>query len=319
MHIIQAIQTDQAASSWSTVFDSQALDAFKRSGEIVAQLRKEVPHLVGPDKPAIRICEEIEAKIKDLGGKPAFPVNVGINEVTAHYTSPPGDTLTIPSGALVKIDFGVHVNGYVTDTSLTLLFDSKFEPLAQATDEALHAAIQAFKPGVKLSEIGRIVQSTINRFGLRPISNLTGHSIERYSIHAGKSVPNIPGLNGTRINEGEVFAIEPFVTLSSAKGSVTNGSSAYIYRFIKPKGVTGEDSKKVLAYIYSNFSTLPFARRWLEPAFPRETAHKALVDLIRNKCVSSYPVLVEASGKPVAQSEHTVLVNHDGCTVLTGS
>ena len=301
------------------MFDSQALDAFKRSGEIVARLRKEVPLLVVPNKPAIKICEEIEAKIVEFGGKPAFPVNVGVNEVTAHYTSPPGDTMTIPPGALVKIDFGVHIDGYVTDTSLTILFDSKFEPLAQAADEALRAAIQAFRPGVKLSEIGRVVQSTINRFGLRPISNLTGHSIERYSIHAGKSVPSISGLNGTKINEGEVFAIEPFVTLSSAKGSVKNGSSAYIYRFIKPKGVTSEDSKKVLLYIYSNFSTLPFARRWLEPAFPRETAYKALVDLIRNKCVSSYPVLVEASGKPVAQSEHTVLVNHDGCTVLTGT
>jgi len=301
------------------LYDSQALDAFKKSGDIVARLRKEVAPLVKPGKQAIKICEELEQRIRDLGGKPAFPVNVGINEVAAHYTSPPGDTLTIPSGTLVKVDFGVHVDGYVTDTSTTILFDSKFEPLAQAADEALHAAIQAFRPGVKLSEIGRIVQSTINRFGLRPISNLTGHSIERYAIHAGKSVPNIPGLNGTKINEGEVFAIEPFVTLANAKGAVTNGSSAYIYRYIKPKGAKDEDSKKVLAYIYSNFSTLPFARRWLEPAFSRETAHKALLDLIRNKCVGSYPVLVEETGKPVAQSEHTVLVNHTGCIVLTGS
>jgi len=125
-------------------------------------------------------------------------------------------------------------------------------------------------------------------------------------------------MNGAKIEEGEVYAIEPFTTLVKAAGAVVNGSSAYIYRYVKPKGATSEDSKKVLAYIQSNFSTLPFASRWLDKTFERETAKKALYDLIKHKCVSAYPVLVEQTGNPVAQSEHTVLVNRDGCTILTG-
>jgi methionyl aminopeptidase len=303
------------------LFDPRALDSFKKSGEIVARLRKEIPGLVKYGKPAIEICDGLEQRIRDYGGKPAFPVNVGINDVAAHYTSPPGDTLSIPSASLVKVDFGVHVDGYATDTSVTVCLDPRFEPLAQAADEALQNAIRAFKPGVKLSEIGRIVQTTITRFGLRPISNLTGHKIERYNLHAGKSVPSVSamGMNGAKIEEGEVFAIEPFVTFSRAQGTVTNGSSAYIYRFVKPKGAITEDSKKVLAFVHANFSTLPFASRWLEKAFSRDVSMKAIQDLIRNKCISAYPVLVEATGSPVAQSEHTVIVNHDSCTVLTGS
>ena len=303
------------------MFDPRALDSFKKSGEIVARLRKEIPGLVKYGKPAIEICDGLEQRIRDYGGKPAFPVNVGINDVAAHYTSPPGDTLSIPSASLVKVDFGVHVDGYATDTSVTVCLDPRFEPLAQAADEALQNAIRAFKPGVKLSEIGRIVQTTITRFGLRPISNLTGHKIERYNLHAGKSVPSVSamGMNGAKIEEGEVFAIEPFVTFSRAQGTVTNGSSAYIYRFVKPKGAITEDSKKVLAFVHANFSTLPFASRWLEKAFSRDASMKAIQDLIRNKCISAYPVLVEATGSPVAQSEHTVIVNHDSCTVLTGS
>ncbi len=212
------------------MFDSEALDSFKKSGDIVARLRRQVPSIAKSGVAAIKICEELEQRMRDQGGKPAFPVNVGINEIAAHYTSPPGDTLTVPSGCLAKIDFGVHVNGYVTDTSVTVCFEPKLEPLVQAADEALSNAIRAFKPGVRLSEIGAIVQSTIHRYGLRPISNLTGHKIERYTIHAGKSVPNVPGMNGTKIEEGEVYAIEPFVTLSKAVGAVVNGSSAYIYR-----------------------------------------------------------------------------------------
>lgn len=300
------------------MFDSQALDSFQKSGDIVARLRKLVPSITKPGVAAIKICEEIEQRMKDQGGRPAFPVNVGINEIAAHYTSPPGDALTIPPSSLAKIDFGVHIDGYATDTSVTVCFEPKLEPLLQAADEALVNAIRAFKPGVKLSEIGKVAQSTIQKFGLRPISNLTGHKIERFNLHAGKSVPSVSGMNGSRIEEGEVYAIEPFVTLSKAAGAVVNGSSAYIYRYVKPKGATSEDSRKVLEYIHSNFSTLPFASRWLGGAFPRENARAALYDLIRRHCVSAYPVLVEQTGNPVAQSEHTVLVNRDGCTILTG-
>ena len=281
-------------------------------------MRKEIPAIAIPGATALSICDGLEQKIREHGGKPAFPVNVGINEVAAHYTSPPEDSLTIPQRCLAKIDFGVQIDGYVTDTSVTVCSEPKFEPLVQAADEALENAIRAFRPGVKLSEIGRIVQSTVQRFGLRPISNLTGHKIERYTIHAGKSVPNVSMMNGTKIEEGEVYAIEPFTTLSKAAGLVTNGSSAYIYRFVKPKGAASEDSKKILGFIQANFSTLPFASRWLTKEFDRETTKRALYDLIRHRCVSAYPVLVEQTNNPVAQSEHTVLVNRDGCTVLTG-
>src|SRR5438094_7578611 len=181
--------------------------------------------MVKPGVQALRICDELEQKMRDQGGKPAFPVNVGINEVAAHYTSPPGDTLSIPAASLVKVDFGVHVDGYVTDTSVTICLDPRFEPLAQAADEALQNAIRAFKPGVKLSEIGRIVQTTITRVGLRPISNLTGHKIERYTIHAGKSVPSVSamGMNGTKIEEGEVFDIETFVSLDKVQDAGSYG------------------------------------------------------------------------------------------------
>lgn len=299
------------------MYDPEALASFKKSGAIVARLRREAPGMIRPDKRVIDVCEELENKIRTLGGKPAFPVNIGINEVAAHYTSPPDDNSTIPRNSLVKVDFGVHVNGYLTDTSVTVNMEPRYEPLAQAAEEALQNAINAFRPGVKLSEIGRVVQSTINRYGLRPIRNLTGHKIDRYTIHAGKSVPSIPELDGGKIIEGEVFAIEPFVTTADARGTVTNGSNAYIYRYVRKKGDIQQESRKVLDYIHLNFSTLPFAARWLTEAFGKEASKKALQDLERNRCVTSYPVLVEESSKPVAQAEQTVLVNRGSCTVLT--
>lgn len=302
------------------MFDPEALESFQKAGGIIAKLRREVPALVSPGKSVLKICDELEDKIRVLGGKPAFPVNIGINEVAAHYTSPPGDTLSIPPGSMVKVDFGVHVRGYLADTSVTVFFDPKYEPMVKASNEALQNAIRAFRPSVKMSEIGRIIQTTIERYGYRPIRNLTGHSIERYTIHAGKSVPNVPQLfNNGKILEGEVYAIEPFVTLARAEGAVTNGPNSYIYRFIKLKGTKSIESKTVLEEIHQQFSTLPFAVRWLEKKFSRSVAVAAVRDLVKHKCIGSYPVLVEETGQPVAQSEHTVLVTGDGCEVLTGS
>jgi methionyl aminopeptidase len=295
------------------------LESFKRSGSIVSKIRTEIPKIVAPGRPAIRICEEVELRIAQLGGRPAFPVNIGIDDVAAHYTSPPGDIKTIPERSLVKVDFGVHINGYVTDTSITVCFNPQYEPLVHAADEALRNAIDAFKPGVRLGDIGAIVQRTVKAFDLRPISNLTGHSIDQYIIHAGKSVPNISGMDGAKINEGEVYAIEPFVTTRDAEGVVVNGEEPHkIYRYARPKRTNSAISRNMLAYIHANFRSLPFAARWLEKAFSQETITSSLQELKINRSVSSYPVLVEMSGAPVAQSEHTVFVNHDSCTILTG-
>jgi len=303
----------------AALFDPEGLESFRKAGGIIARLRKDIPGLVSPGKPVLKICEELEAKIREQNGKPAFPVNIGINEVAAHYTSPPGDTLTIPPGSMVKVDFGVHVQGYLADTSVTVIFDPKYEPMVKAADEALQNAIRAFHPGVKMNEIGRIIQTTIERYGYRPIRNLTGHSIERYTIHAGKSVPNTSQLlNGNKIQEGEVYAIEPFVTQANAEGTVANLPETYIHRFFKQKGAKNEEAKKVLEEIHQQYQTLPFAVRWLEKKFTRQVAVKAVQELARERCVGSYPVLVEETRRPVAQSEHTVLVTREGCQVLTG-
>lgn len=301
------------------MLDSEALDSFRQAGGIIAKLRKEVPDLVRPGKPALEICEELEQRIKTLGGEPAFPVNVGINEIAAHYTSPPGDTLTIPRASLVKVDFGVHVKGYLADTAVTVVFDPHFEPMVLAADEALNSAIRAFRPGVKMSEVGRVIQTTVERYGFKPIRNLTGHNIERYTIHAGKSVPNVSQLNGSKASEGEIYAIEPFVTRPTASGAVANMSSAHIYRHIKSKGAKTEEAKRVIEDINARFPRLPFASRWLEREFTREVAVRAIQQLLQSKCIGSYPVLVEETRQPVAQSEHTVLVTADGCSVLTAS
>lgn len=294
-----------------------ALECYRKSGRIAAHLRKLVPELVQEGVRVLDICEKVERTIVDLGGKPAFPCNVGLNEIAAHYTSPSGDSSRIPNGSIVKIDFGVHVDGYITDTAVTLSLNPRLSPMVQTAEEALRKALEIIRPGAKVSEIGAVIQAAIEKRGFKPIRNLTGHVIERYTIHTGEAIPNVGGVGGGRLREGQVCALEPFVTSSSGKGEVRDGDTAYIYRFSKRKGVSTEEGKRLVEYIEGEYKTLPFAKRWLAGLDWLRNGEAAFNELVRSRCVLGYPVLVERGGEPVAQAEHTVLITRDGCENLT--
>ncbi len=299
------------------LYDKEEIEKFRLSGRILRETREEMKTYVKENMLVIDVCEKTEGLIRAKGGKPAFPCNVSINEVAAHYTSPPNDTLRIPEGSTVKVDLGAHVDGYVTDTAFTASFNPEGRSMANTAEQALKTVIENIHGDMALGKIGSLVETTIKNRGFKPISNLTGHSVGRYLIHAGTSIPNVAQVSLTKVKAGEVYAIEPFVTLPEAVGRVDDSPQTTIYRLLKAKSVKNESAKNLLKYIESNFRTLPFAERWLTGVVPKEQHRTAFKELLASKAIMSYPVFVEASKKPVAQAEHTVLLKDDGCEVLT--
>jgi methionyl aminopeptidase len=298
-------------------YDKEELEKFHISGKILRETREEMREYVKENMPVIDVCERTEGLIRQKGGKPAFPCNVSINEVAAHYTSPPGDILRIPQGSTVKVDLGVQVDGYVTDTAFTAAFSSEGRSMAATAELALKTAIDNIHGDMNLGKIGALIETTIKNRGFKPISNLTGHSVGRYLIHAGTSIPNVAQASPTKVRTGEVYAIEPFVTQPDAIGRVEDGTQITIYRLLKAKSVKSDTAKKMLKHIETNFRTLPFAERWLSGVVSMEQHKAAFKELYTSKAIMGYPVFVEASKKPVAQAEHTVLIKDDGCEVLT--
>jgi methionyl aminopeptidase len=298
-------------------YDEEALEKFRSSGRILRETREEMKRFVQEDIPIIQICEKAESLIREKGGDPAFPCNVSINEVAAHYTSPPNDERKIPEKAVVKVDIGVHVDGYVTDTACTVCFNPEHNSMQIAAEHALAAAIDCIRAGVGISKIGGIIERTIRNRGFKPISNLTGHSVGRYLVHAGTSIPNVKQLSIGKVKEGEVYAIEPFATLPDAAGRVEDSPETTIFRLVKTKSVKNPYSKQLLKYIEKNFRTLPFTERWLVGVISPDKHHEAFRELIESRAIMGYPVFVEVSRKPVTQAEHTVLINENGCEVLT--
>ena len=297
--------------------DSDTLEKIRLSGKILRETRETMRSFVRENMPIIEICEKAESLIEEKGGKPAFPCNVSINEVTAHYTSPPGDERKIPEKAVVKVDIGVHVDGYVTDTAFTACFNTEYNSMTATAQYALDEAIDKIRANISISRIGRIIETKIKNHGFKPISNLTGHSVGRYLIHAGTSIPNVAQFSITKVKKGGVYAIEPFVTVPEAVGRVEESDEITIFRLFKSKKGKTPYGRRLLKYIQRNFRTLPFTERWLKGVVPKEKHKGAFEDLLASKAIMGYPVFVEASRKPVTQAEHTVLITSNGCEVLT--
>lgn len=295
----------------------EPLEALREAGRIASKVRTSISRRVEVGMKLIDICDSVERWIRELGGEPAFPCNVDIDHVAAHYTSPMGDAASVPEGSLVKVDIGVHIDGYIADTAVTVCFEPRLEPLVEAAGAALDAGLRMVREGVRASEVGAVIERAMKARGVAPIRNLTGHKVTRYIVHAGSVIPNVASIDGHRLEAGEVYAVEPFTTLPEAAGEVVDGPPGHIYAFQKKRSVRGEAAKKMLKFIQRQYRTLPFASRWVLRRFPGPEGRDAFAELVRSRCLHAYPQLIERSRRPVAQAEHTVIVTEDGCEVTT--
>lgn len=306
------------------------IDMYQKAGRIVKEVRKLAINEVHEGMKVLTLINFIESEIEKRGGLPAFPCNISINEVTAHYTSPSGDTTIIKDGDLVKIDLGAHVNGYIADSATTVVVGSGEGPftsgdkvytrekelkMIETANEALNVAISNVRDGAVLGEIGKAVEEYVKSQGFLPVANLTGHSLDQWNLHSGLSVPNVRENNQQIIEEGDVLAIEPFVT--DGVGMVGDMKDTFIFRFLRDRPLRLVESRKLLDIIKKDYKNLPFAQRWLEEDTKIRKVNLAMRQLISSRAIYPYHVLREKSGARVAQAEHTVIVEQDGCIITT--
>ena len=293
------------------------IEDYVKAGKIAGEVRENVRQKDWIGSTLEEICEYVESEIIKRGAKCAFPVNTSLNEIAAHYTAEPNDPKTVSDSDLVKIDLGVQINGYIADTAVTVNYDPQYDSLVQAAENALQTAMSMIKVGVKSKDVGRKIQNTIMDMGFKPIANLSGHSLDQYTIHAGKTVPNMWSIGSFDFSEDEAYACEPFVTAKNGLGFVRNGKIKNIFALASRKRTKDDEADKVQEYIWNNFNMLPFALRWLLKEWEEKEARRLLDILIKKKVIKAYAILVEASGKTVAQAEHTFIPTQTGVTVTT--
>ena len=293
--------------------NTQQLENYKQAGEIAKQITAYAKELIKPDMPLIEIAQKIHKEIKRLGAKPAFPVNLSIDDVAAHY-HPTIDDPTLATG-LLKIDIGIHIKGFIADTafSIDLTPNNQHKGMIKANEEALENALKILKDNPTLNKIGEIIQETITSKGFSPIVNLSGHGLEQYKIHAGITIPNYANGNNQTIEPG-AYAIEPFAT--TGEGKIYEGQSSNIYALINPKNTRNPTAKKILEYVMDEYKTLPFSLREIQEKFG-PMARFAIKQLTQESILHEFPQLIEKSHKPVSQAEHTFIKQKNEIIITT--
>ncbi len=285
----------------------ESYEEFAEAGRIAWEALQKGIRSIGEGVKYKEIAEIIEGYIREAGAEPAFPVNISVNGVAAHFTPSKSCEDVFKKGDVVKVDVGAHVNGCIGDTAKTVeIGTNRYAKLIEAAEEALKTAIENIRAGINIGMLGGMIEEKIREYEYNPIKNLHGHSLQRYKLHAGISIPNYRNKSKIELKEGQVVAIEPFVT--DGIGMVVDAGIGNIYRLEKNSVMARE--------IKNRFNGLPFAERWLYDIYGEKTPLK-LSYLLKRRIIAPYFKLVEAKNGMVAQAEHTLFITKDGCEVLT--
>lgn len=294
--------------------NEQEINDFKKAGEIAAIARDYGKSLIIEGAKVIDILDKVEEKIISLGGGIAFPAQISINHIAAHYCSEEDDETTIKKEDVVKLDVGAHVNGFIGDTATTVNLDGKYKELLSASETALNTAIKKIKSEIKTGELGKVIQETITSFGFRPVKNLSGHGLGKYQIHTKPNMPNISLEESPIIKEGMTLAIEPFST--NGVGSIQEGGIATVFSHIDNKPVRSQITREVFEKIKS-YNGLPFTTRWLSREFGVGKTKLALRELEKVGNIYGHPPLTEVGKGMVSQHEHSMIITKDGAIITT--
>jgi len=289
------------------------LENWRKAGRIAAEALQYGVSLVKNGAVIKEVCEQIDKKIIDLGASPAWPTQVGLNHVAAHFT-PDFDDVSVFNNELVKLDVGACVEGAIGDNAATIDLSNKYSDFLKASKDALDSAIKIIRPGITLGEIGKVIQEAIQCYNLVPIRNLSGHGISEWQIHTKPSVPNFDTKDSTVLEEDQIIAIEPFAT--DGAGLVVDSERANIFSMIAKKPVRSPYAREIQNFIENNHGPLPFAERWLIEQFGPGKTSLALKELVRIDSVHPYPPLVEKNKGMVAVFEHTLFIK-DKVEILT--
>lgn len=302
------------------------LTEYRHGAEVHRQVRQWAQKNIKPGQTLTEIAEGIENGVRALTGHQGleegdnikggmgFPTGLSINHCAAHYTPNFGNTMVLKEDDVMKVDFGAHFNGRIVDSAFTMTFNPIYDNLLAAVKDATNTGVREAGIDVRVGDIGAAIQEAMESYEVelngqthpvKSIRNLNGHDIVQFSIHGGKSVPIVKSNDQTKMEEGEIFAIETFG--STGKGYVRDDmeTSHYAKKADAPKNVPlrVSSARSLLNTITKNFGTLPFCRRYLD-RLGHDKYLLGLNNLVSSGIVEAYPPLCDVKGSYTAQFEH---------------
>lgn len=294
--------------------DEQYRKDFIHAGSLAREVRAFGKSLIKPGASYNEVISKINKKIVDSGARAAFPPQIALNDVAAHFLPQPDEDI-IFSDQVVKVDVGICYNGAIGDCAVTVDLSGKHQVLIDAAEDALKHAEKIIKVGLPVREIGRVIEERITSYGLSPVRNLAGHGLGYYKIHIPPLIPNYEDKSTAVIKPGMTFAIEPFAT--NGKGSIFDSGEATIFSYVPSRSVPLTVPRPFIAKMKS-FSGLPFALHDLiGDDFALSDVRNFVAILLKADVIVGYAPLVEEAHGLVAQAENSVLVDKHGKVFIT--
>ncbi|RDL33085.1 Methionine aminopeptidase 2 [Venustampulla echinocandica] len=309
--------------------NSDFLSDYRQAAETHRQVRQWAQKNIMPGQTLTDIANGIEDSVRRLVGHDGltegdamnagmgFPTGLNLDEIAAHFSPNAGNKTVLQYSNVMKVDIGVHVNGRIVDSAFTMSFDPMYDNLLAAVKDATNTGVREAGIDVRLGELGGLIQETMESYEceingttypIKPIRNLAGHNILPYSIHGTKSVPLVKTNDTTKMEEGDVFAIETFGTTGTGHVDDRGEISHYALRKDAPEvDLRLSSAKSLLKTIQKNFGTIPFCRRYLD-RLGQEKYLLGLNNLVKSGIVEDYPPLYDKKGSYTAQFEHTILL-----------
>ena len=288
------------------------LDKYKKAGVVAHNILQHLKEIAKPGVKALDLCEAADKMIADAGMKPAFPLNVAVNNHAAHYTSPWEDELILTENDVVKLDCGVQYEGFIADTALTIAFNDVHNDLIKASREATETAVKVIRVGGYTGKLGDLIENIIEGYGFTTVKELSGHLLLPYRVHGPKSIPNVSGRKGNLVLQDEAYAIETFATTGAGE-SHQDRTKLYIVRLAEGRFPLRTDSaKQVRRLLEKEYNRLPVATRWIYKALGPAKAKMGIRELINAGALYQYYVLADTQDAFVSQHEHTVYMTTEG-------
>jgi len=215
-----------------SITSEEELSGMQKASEAVAYTLKEMRNYAQPGITTKQLDNYGAAILSDFGAKSAplltyrFPgyTCISVNNEFCHGI--PSDNTLLKEGDLVNIDVSAELNGFWSDNGSSFVLGedvNQHQKLIDASKQILHKAIYSIKGGVRISDIGHLIETEAKKRGYKVIKNLTGHGIGKSLHEEPAEIANYRDrFNTARFKKNAVVAIETFISTTSTYAETLN-------------------------------------------------------------------------------------------------
>ncbi|XP_068170992.1 proliferation-associated protein 2G4a [Antennarius striatus] len=324
-----------------TIAEDLVVTKYKMGGDIANQAVRLVLEAAKPGVSVLSLCEKGDAYIMSETGKVfkkekeikkgiAFPTSVSVNNTVCHFSPLKSDPdYILKDGDLVKIDLGVHVDGFIANVAHSFVVGaSKENPVTgrkadviKAAHLCAEAALRLVKAGNQNTQVTEAWNKIAQSFKCTPIEGMLSHQLKQHVIDGEKTIIQNPTDQQRKDQEKaefevhEVYAVD--ILISTGEGKARDGGQrTTIYKRDPSKqyGLKMKTSRMFFSEVERRFDAMPFTLR----AFEDEAkARLGVMECAKHELVQPFTVFQEKEGEYVAQIKFTVLLMTNGPDRIT--